>query len=160
MTIIKWHINTEEHCCFACKKVGFIYVAQIPMCTTYSMTPSILWVEINKKKTCFLSFYPIANSNISVPKWPKFFLIIWQHGMDLMFVLHLYVHSYMFRKDRWAGLLYVSDNDAQADATGRPQNGNPGGLEDDRQTEERIHPGIWAPGQAHHVRRETHEQRR
>lgn len=66
----------------------------------------------------------------------------------------------MFRKDRWVGLLYLSDNDAQTDAAGGPQDRNPGGLEDDGQTEERLHPGIWAPGQAHHVGRETHKQRR
>lgn len=66
----------------------------------------------------------------------------------------------VFRKDWWVGLLNVSDNDAQTNATGRPQDRNPGGLEDDRQTEERVHPGVRAQGQAHDVGRETHEQRR
>lgn len=74
--------------------------------------------------------------------------------------LNFFSPTIMFRKDRWVGLLYLSDNDAQTDAAGRPQDRNPGGLEDDGQTEERLHPGIWAPGQAHHVGRETHKQRR
>ena len=68
--------------------------------------------------------------------------------------------AFVFRQERWAGLLHVPDHDAQTDATGRPQVRNPGGPEDDGQAEERIHPGIWAPSQAHIVRRETYPQRR
>lgn len=66
----------------------------------------------------------------------------------------------MLREDGWTGPFYLPDNHAQTDATGRPQEWDPGGLENDRQAEERIHPGIWAPDQTHHVRRETNRQRR
>lgn len=84
------------------------------------------------------------NSVIFVSWW------IWKDAFDLICA------AFVFRKERWAGLLYVPDHDAQTDATGRPQGRNLGGAEDDRQAEERIHPGIWAPSQAHHVGRETY----
>lgn len=61
----------------------------------------------------------------------------------------------VFRKDWWAGLLHLSDHDAQTDPTGRPQDWNPGGLSDVWQAEERLYPGIGAQGQTDHVRREA-----